>query len=384
MKGVNYRHVYWRLQSRFYKECGRLMKCLPVSRRKIVFNNFYGKGYGDSPKYIAEEIRKQGLDVDMVWLVNDLSMDLPQGIRKVRLQSMKASFELSTAKIIVSNVRATLPYKKKRSQYYIQTWHGSVAFKAIEKDAIDKLRPDYVREAVADSKSIDLFLSSNSIQTHEIQSCFWYDGEIFESGSPRNDMLFKGDDVKRSIKQSLGLSPDTRVVLYAPTFRDDFRTDVYNLNLPEVCNRLGSRLGGNWIALSRLHPNVMGGSPIACGDRVLNVSSYPDMQELLLIADVLITDYSTTIYDAAIMNKLVLLYAPDLDDYKNNRGLKQVYFDFPARICQTEEEFFSFVDELDMDSYRARLRGFLDKIRIFDDGHASQRVVNKILSVMDI
>ena len=158
MKGVNYRHVYWRLQSRFYKECGRLMKCLPVSLRKIVFNNFYGKGYGDSPKYIAEEIRKQGLDVDMVWLVNDLSMDLPQGIRKVRLQSLKASFELSTAKIIVSNVRATLPYKKKRSQYYIQTWHGSVAFKAIEKDAIDKLDANYVREAVADSRMISLFL----------------------------------------------------------------------------------------------------------------------------------------------------------------------------------------------------------------------------------
>ena len=131
------------------------MKCLPVFRRKIVFNNFYGKGYGDSPKYIAEEIRRQGLDVDMVWLVNDLSMDFPPGIRKVKLQSLKASFELSTAKMIVSNVRATLPYKKKQSQYYIQTWHGSVAFKAIEKDAIDKLRPDYVREAIEDSKMIN-------------------------------------------------------------------------------------------------------------------------------------------------------------------------------------------------------------------------------------
>lgn len=382
--GTFLRYLYWRLQSRFYKECGRVMKCLPVSRWKIVFNNFYGKGYGDSPKYIAEEMLRRDLDVDMVWLVNDPSMEIPQGIRKVKLQSLKASYELSTARIIISNVRATLPYKKKRSQYYVQTWHGSVAFKAIEKDAIDKLRPDYVREAIADSKAIDLFLSSNSIQTHEIQSCFWYDGEIFESGSPRNDMLFKGDDVKSSIKQSLGLSPDTRIVLYAPTFRDDFRTDVYNLNLSEVCSRLASRLGNNWIALSRLHPNVTETSPVAYSDKVINASTYPDMQELLLIADVLITDYSSTIYDAAIMNKLVLLYAPDLDDYKNNRGLKQVYFDFPTRICQTEEEFFSFVDEFNMDSYRARLRAFLDKIRIFDDGHASERVVNKILSVMDI
>jgi CDP-glycerol glycerophosphotransferase len=84
------------------------------------------------------------------------------------------------------------------------------------------------------------------------------------------------------------------------------------------------------------------------------------------------------------MNKLVLLYAPDLDDYKSNRGLKQVYFDFPIRICQTADELFSFVDELDMAAYHARLRAFLGKIRIFDDGHASQRVADRILSVMNV
>ena len=380
--GNGIKHIYWRLQSRFYKECGSLLKWLPVSRRKIVFNNFYGKGYGDSPKYIAEEIRRQGIDVDMVWLVNDLGMDFPTGIRKIKLQSLKASFELSTAKMIVSNVRATLPYKKKQSQYYIQTWHGSVAFKAIEKDAIDKLRPDYVREAIEDSKMINLFLSSNSIQTHEIQSCFWYDGEIFESGSPRNDMLFKSDDVKCSIRQNLGLSPDTKVVLYAPTFRDDFRMDVYNLNLTEVCNRLGNRLGDNWIALSRLHPNVTETSPVAYSDKVINASTYPDMQELLLIADVLITDYSSTIYDAAIMNKLVLLYAPDLDDYKTNRGLKQIYFDFPTRICQTSDDLCNYIDGIDMEQYHAELRRFLDSIKVFDDGHASERVVKRIASIM--
>ena len=380
--GLNFRHIYWRLQSRFYKECGSLLKWLPVSRHKIVFNNFYGKGYGDSPKYIAEEIRRQGLDVDMVWLVNDLSMDFPPGIRKVKLQSLKASFELSTAKMIVSNVRATLPYKKKQSQYYIQTWHGSVAFKAIEKDAIDKLRPDYVREAIEDSKMIDLFLSSNSIQTHEIQSCFWYDGEIFESGSPRNDMLFKGDDVKNRIKQRLGLSAETKVVLYAPTFRDDYRMDVYCLDLPKVCNHLSSRLGDDWTALVRLHPNVSDACPVAYSDRVLNASSYPDMQELLLIADVLITDYSSTIYDAAVMNKLVLLYAPDLDDYKMNRGLKQVYFDLPTPVCQTEDELFRFIDKLDVGNYHSGLRGFLDTVRIFDDGHASRRVVGRVKSVI--
>ena len=382
MKGLNYRHIYWRIQSRFLKLCGSLMRWLPVDRHKVVFINFYGKGYGDSPKYLAEEILHRQLPLDMVWLVKDLGMNFPNGIRKVQLLSLKAPYELSTAKLIISNVKVGLPYKKKRSQYYIQTWHGSVAFKAVENDAIDKLDHNYVRESIADSKAINLFLSSNSIQTHEIQTCFWYDGEIFESGSPRNDMLFKGDDVKNRIKQGLGLRPDTKVVLYAPTFRDDFRMDVYNLNLLEMCSRLGNRLGGNWMALARLHPNVMGASPIVCSDRVLNVSSYPDMQELLLVADVLITDYSSTIYDAAIMDKLVLLYAPDLDDYKTNRGLKQIYFDLPTRICQTSDDLCNYIDEIDVGQYHAELRRFLDSIKVFDDGHASERVVKRIASII--
>lgn len=379
---MNYRHLYWRFQSKFNKICGRLLQWLPASRQKIVFNNFHGKGYGDSPKYIAEEIIRQGLPYDLVWLVNDMNMSFPPGIRKVSLQSARSSYELSTARVIVSNVKVALPYCKKKSQYYIQTWHGSMAFKAIEKDAIDKLQPQYVKESIEDSKHIDLFLSSNSVQTQEIQSAFWYDGEIFESGSPRNDMLFKGDDVKNRIKQGLGLRPDTKVVLYAPTFRDDFRMDVYNLNLLEMCSRLGNRLGGNWIALARLHPNVMGACPIVCSDRVLNVSSYPDMQELLLIADVLVTDYSTIIYDEVIMDKLVLLYAPDLDDYKTNRGLKQIYFDLPTRICQTSDDLCDYIDEIDVGQYHAELRRFLDSIKVFDDGHASERVVKRIASII--
>ena len=132
---MNFKHLYWRLQSKYIKICGGFLRWLPVNRHKIVLNNFQGRGYGDSPKYIAEEIIRQKLPDDLVWLVADLNMELPSGIRKVKLQSVRASYELSTAKVIISNVKVALPYHKKRSQFYIQTWHGSMAFKAIEKDA---------------------------------------------------------------------------------------------------------------------------------------------------------------------------------------------------------------------------------------------------------
>ena len=379
---MNFKHLYWRLQSKYIKICGGFLRWLPVNRHKIVLNNFQGRGYGDSPKYIAEEIIRQKLPYDLVWLVADLNMELPSGIRKVKLQSVRASYELSTAKVIISNVKVALPYHKKRSQFYIQTWHGSMAFKAIEKDAQEKLHPNYLKETIADSKQIDLFLSCNSVQTQEIQTIFWYDGEIFECGSPRNDMLYRPIQYKDAVKRKLGMDSATKVVLYAPTFRDDFRTDVYNLDLALVSKSLSDRLGGEWRILVRLHPNVMKENIVKLTPDSIDVTSYPDMQELLLVADVLITDYSTIIYDMAIMRKIIILYAPDLDDYKNNRGLKPIYFNLPSRINQSNDELMEYICRLDLDEYKKRLDEFLSHVQIFDDGKASQRVVERIKSVV--
>lgn len=378
---MNYKHLYWRAQSKYYKIWGSLLSWLPVKKNKIVFNNFRGHGYGDSPKYIAEEIIRQGLKYDMVWLVDDLNLEFPPQIRKVSLSSIRTSYELSTAKVIISNVKVSLPYHKKRNQYYIQTWHGSMAFKAIEKDAQEKLRPQYLKETIADSKIIDLFLSCNSIQTKEIQTAFWYDGDIFECGSPRNDMLYKPLYYKDNVKKSLGLSPETKVVLYAPTFRDDYRTDVYNLDLARLIDTLCTNLGGDWRVLVRLHPNVMDKNIIKLCQNSIDVTSYPDMQELLLISDVLITDYSTTIYDAIIMRKKVFLYAPDLADYKDNRGLKPVYFSLPTRVNQTNDELIEYIRIFDETGYQRQLEEFLATFRVFDDGNASKRVVDKINAI---
>ena len=375
---MNLKHIYWRVQSKVYKFSGQLFRWLPVKRNKIVLNNFYGFGFGDSPKYIVEEIIRQRMPYDIVWLVSDMNSEFPSEVRKVKLLSFRASYELSTAKIIISNVKVALPYHKKRSQYYIQTWHGSMAFKAIEADAQDKLDLNYLRETKADSKLINLFLSSNSIQTQEIQTCFWYDGEIFESGSPRNDMFYKPTHFKDSVKRSLGLPPETKVVLFAPTFRDNHRTDVYNLDFVGLINSLTSRFGGDWRVLVRLHPNLMGQNVVKLCQNSIDVASYPDMQELLLISDILITDYSTTIYDAIIMHKTVLLYAPDLEEYCGNRGLKSIYFSLPSQVYQTNEELFEYISKYDETAYQQQLDYFLSTFRVFDDGNASKRVVDRI------
>lgn len=381
---MDIKHIYWRSQSKLYKICSQLFRWLPVKRNKIIFNNFQGRGYGDSPKYIAEEIIRRKLPYDLVWLVNDYNMDFPLGIRTVSLRSIRATYELSSAKFIVSNVKRTLPYQKKTSQYYIQTWHGSMAFKVIEKAAQEKLSPQYLKETIFDSSIIDLFLSCNSVQTKEIRDFFWFDGEIFECGSPRNDMLYKPSQYKDEVKQCMGLGSNIRIALYAPTFRDDHRTDVYNLDLYMVEKSLAARFSGEWRILVRLHPNVIEGCFNSLPSRSIDVTSYPDMQELLLISDILITDYSSTIYDALIMHKKVMLYAPDIADYKEKRGLNPIYFKLPTHVNVTNDELLDTICKFDELDYQQRLDVFLNSVHIYDDGNASKRVVDKVNEISQI
>ena len=159
------------------------------------------------------------------------------------------------------------------------------------------------------------------------------------------------------------------------------RFDVYNLNLNDLRDKLCDCFGGEWCVLVRLHPNIREKLFTTTHD-IIDATSYPDMQELLLVSDVLITDYSSTIYDASIMRKIVLLYAPDLEDYKENRGLKPVYFNFPTKINQSNEELLDYISRFDMNSYQRNLEDFLSGIQIFDDGNASKRVVDRIESVL--
>ena len=143
-------------------------------QNKIVFVNFLGRGYGDSPKYIAEEILRQSLPYDLVWLVYNMNDIFPNGIRKVKFYSLKSRYELSTARVIISNTKGRLPYFKRKSQYYIQTWHGGFGVKYIEKDIEQFLPKEYVRDSKYDSSITDLILSGSDFQTQVIKKSFCY------------------------------------------------------------------------------------------------------------------------------------------------------------------------------------------------------------------
>lgn len=350
-------------------------------QNKIVFNNFQGRGYGCNPKYIAEAFLKLEQPWDLVWLVEDMNTPMPEGIRKVKFYGEESFYELATAKVIINNVKGDLNFRKRKGQLYIQTWHGSYGFKFVEKDAIDKLPADYIWESKDNSKITDLFLSNSPMLTEQYRSAFWCKCEILEKGLPRMDYFFREDApaLKQKIRKNLGLPDGVKLAMYAPTFRGgDDSLESYGMDYETLSQALVQRFGGEWKILSRLHPNIKQDTVESAN--YLDVSKYPDMQELLLLADVLISDYSSSMFEFAVMEKPVFIYANDVEEYCQLRGINPVFYELSFPRAESNEQLSQAILNFDEERYSKDVAALNAKFASFDDGHASEAVVEYVLN----
>ena len=362
-----------------------ILSLLPVSKNKIVFANFLGRGMGGSPKYIAEEMLRQALPYDMVWLVSDTNEKFPSGIRPVKMFSIRGRYELATARVIINNVKHKLPFKKKNTQFYIQTWHGDFALKYIEKEVEDRLNPGYAAESKADSRETDLILSGSHQFTDIVKSSFWYDGEIFECGVPSNDPFFVHDGfLTKKVRNHFGISEAAGIILYAPTFRDGDNSVFDIPDFDAIVNRLKEITGKTWVLLVRFHPlDQQQLARVKFNDNVVNGSSYPGTQDLSKAADLVITDYSSLISDFLLQRKMGVLFVPDVERYEQTRGLRPIFWEVPYPIVRTQKELIQHLEDLFQVESATKRESFLkDKINSFDDGHASERVVERVQRVI--
>jgi CDP-glycerol glycerophosphotransferase len=358
-----------------------LFRLFPINNNKIVFCNFAGKGFGDNPKYIAKEMIDQNMNYDMVWLINGTNdASIPNQIRVVNSNSLRAVFELVTAKVWIDNNRKSFAARKRKNQYYIQTWHGNVMIKKIEKDVEDKLPISYLMCAKNDSKMIDLCISNSKYCTDFYKSSFWYDGTIMECGCPRNDILLNhSQQEKDEILKALGLTGNINIALFAPTFRIAHIVDMYFMQYDQLLNELKGKFGGEWVILVRMHPSMADKSDIiSYNDQVRNASSYDDMQELMIISDILITDYSSTMFEFSLLQRPVFLYALDVEDYIKNRGFYFNFYGLPFPIAKNMQELRENIKYFDYNTYINRVDTFMDNIGLVEDGTASQKIVNRI------
>lgn len=361
-----------------------IFRCLclfPINRKKVLFADYYGSRYGCNPKYISKALSKHK-DIDIVWAFVDHSKhpDYTEG-RCIKWGSLRFLYELATSKVFITNFRMPLWYFRREGQNFIQTWHTPMNIKAIEKDTEDTLTPHYLKMAKSESKNITVLLSTAKYATQIFKRAFWYDGEIFEVGAPRCDLLVNQPEaLKNKIKDKLGLDNTKKIVLYAPTFRKGHSLDCYDINFGQLIAGVESQ----WIVLTRLHPHLQNFAENLFGKYpfVKDVTNYDDLQEILLITDVLISDYSGLIFDYALTRRPCLLYTPDLEEYCSKD--RRLYFDIdklPFPICRDKEELTRVFKDFDENKYANDLESFLQSIGMIANGDASDVIAKRIVDM---
>lgn len=366
-----------------YSIFGGIFYLFPVNNKKIIVSNFWGKGYSDNPKYVVELLHKEHPDLEIIWLLKDMKIEMPSFIKKVKYKSLRSIYEYSTSIVWLDNSRKQYFPKKKVGQKYIQLWHGGISMKKVEAAAVDKLDKNYIRLAKKDSKAIDYAISNSSYRTNIFKNYFWYDGKILEYGSPRNDIYFLENE-KRKIKNKICDKyniKNKKIILYIPTFRVKKDFDYMTINFNELVTKLSENNNTNYIFMIKLHPNC-GIKEEIVKDNMIIFDSNVDVNELMIASDLIISDYSSIIFDYLYMKKPIYLYVPDEKEYINERGFSFDYNKLPFSKSVTSEELIKNILTNDYLKYENKLRNFLKKLSIYDDGKASKRVVNLIEEIL--
>lgn len=358
-----------------------VMRIFPIKQNKIVFCSVRGRRYGDNPMYISEELENRKKNYEIVWLLKEnVSEEIPKTIRRVNYNIFREAYELATAKVWVdSNLKYTGILKRK-GQLYVQTWHGSYGLKKIGLDLGERLTLIDKRYHKYHAKEMDLMVS-NSNQTTEIyKRAFGYTGKILQQGSPRNDIMFKDGNITiEKVKKYFNIG-NQKIVLYAPTFRDNYRIDEFRLNYKKLLDNLKNRFDKEWIILVRLHPyNVCDAEKVTgYSDEIKNASQYSIMQELLVAADILITDYSSCMFDFVTTGKPCFLYATDVEKYREERDYYFELEDLPFPLAEDNEQLEENILNFDEKIYQKKLNELFEQVGLCETGHASEKVADYI------
>ena len=349
---------------------------------RIVWYSFHGR-FSDNPRALYEALATR-TDLEHVWLADpDHADGFPAGAALVDVDSDAASRALEEADLVVANTHVEIQWRKSPGTTYLQTWHGT-PLKRVHRDALwaPPGRLDRLDEDVA---KWDLLLSPNATSTQRLRQAFRYEGEVLEAGYPRNDLLLGPhlDEVRAEVRAELGVRPESRLVLYVPTWRDDevFVEDGDQVPMALDPEDVLSHLPGDELVV-RVHSMVTGRTAMQEAARVHDASYYPDVRGLYAAADVLVTDYSSCMFDFAITGRPIVFYAYDLDAYGTSvRGFYgDLLAEAPGPVVRTEPELVEALRTLDdlRGKYAERYAAFRERYCSLEDGHAADRVLGRL------
>lgn len=368
-----------------------------VDDKLIIFESFGGRSYSDSPKSLYLELLNNSKykDYKFVWFFQDVqNYKYLQGERTmiIKVNSYKYYKYYSKAKYWIVNSIVKESIIKKKNQIYVQCWHGTPLKKircdiTVNGSAMNTVKEIRKRNDI-DAKRFDYFISPSRYATEKFMSAFNLKkldkaDILIESGYPRNDYLsnYTENDIKR-IKKQFNISSDKKIILYAPTFRDNEHDSKigYTYKIKADFDNLKKELSSDYVILFRAHYFVVNSFDFdKYREFVYDVSKYDDINELYIISDILITDYSSVFFDYAILKRPIIFYMYDKDVYKNE--LRDFYIsldELPGIIVYKEDELVNKIKEVSLTKINRKYINFNKKYNYLDDGNVSKRVVEVI------
>lgn len=371
-------------------------RLLPVKKNRILFTGLTGGNtydYSCNPKYLYEYLRDHYPgQFEYVWAVADkakYSFLEEEGVKLVKHFTVSSFPMLLSSSVIVTNGSYTPWFPFRKRQYVINTWHGGGAYKKIENAKPDSDWATRKRAEFA-AKNIDLFVASCKMQEDNmIRETFLYEGDVLRAGTPRNDKLICGNtkDMAARVRATYNIPANGKIVLYAPTYRHtstsvtmdgDYLLEKLD-KMQAVNNITESTQKVQWYFLSRYHRYQDESMDVkVIGNHIIDVMDYPDMQELLCAADLLITDYSSCIWDYSFLKRPCFLYVPDKKEYIANTGFYVSVEEWPFEQAANMEELIQKIKFHDREAMLQKIKNHLDNLESYETGECCRYIAEKI------
>ncbi len=369
-----------------YRKVFCKMKRIP---NMVVFESFFGKNYSDSPKYIYEYLNETSPGTyKCVWINRGKKHELPYGGKQARRFSFRYFYYMARSSFFVFNGRQPRYFVKRKGSVFLETWHGTPLKKLVfDMDDVTSATPLYKEEVYKQTRAWDYLVAPNQFSKEIFGHAFMYDGKMLETGYPRNDILYRSDRERLvgEIKGELDIPRDKKVILYAPTWRDDeyYGHAKYKFSLMLELDRMRDELGEEYVVILRTHYFIADALDLSEYEGfAYNVSKYDDIARLYLISDVLITDYSSVFFDFANLRRPMLFFTYDLEKYRG--VLRGFYMDveeeLPGPMLFDTEQVIDAIHHIEdiQKEYAHKYNKFCDKYCAWEDGHASEKVVNAV------
>ena len=348
----------------------------PVDRGSVLFETFDGKFCSDSGRAISNALGASHPDLHRYWTIADYSVPVPPDCTPVLRESPEWFRLLATAGYLVNNNNFPPYFRKRPGQFYVQTWHGTPLKRIGADTPVSGTTASYRALMQREAAAWDMLLSQSEFAAETLASAFGYRGEPAVFGYPRNDALTADTAAARRVetRRRLGIADGVKVLLYLPTWRDNQSTANPYLDFETAV----ARLGPEYVLLYRGHHKIAGRRKTTGQNHYLDVTTYPEINDLYLAADLLVTDYSSAMFDFCVTGKPMYFLVPDLAYYRDSeRGF---YFDFeentPGPVGGSNDELLSAVlsEEASTEPFSRHYSDFVHRYAPADDGAAAVRV----------